>query len=194
MSCFLLCFGRNCVLETLPGRQPLALTSDLNRKSGPPFGWQSQAPRPWLWSQGRAPVHGLGLWLASLPLVRWKKQSQSDPAEFELGTTFRSRGSIKVRDKAQPELAPMGFVGARCQKWVNIKLYLMKNRRKQSSPYLLQGAKVSWMVFGSRWFKSHSLMTQPKKYSKLAWKNNSMFLKICYQTHLSLAKLNCFFS
>lgn len=175
MSCFLFCFGRNWVLETLPGSQPPALTSDANRKSSPPFPLAEPGPRPRLWSQGRALVHGLGLWLGRLPLIRWEKRSQSDPAEFELRGTVRSRGPIKVRDVAQPELAPMGFARARCQKWVNIKLYLMKNRRKQSSPYLLEGAKVSGMVFGSRWFKSHSLMTQPKKYSKLAWKNNSRF-------------------
>lgn len=79
----------------------------------------------------------------------WGKQSQSDPTEFEL-ELVRSRGPIKVWDVAQLELAPMGFTRARCQKWVNIKLNLMKNRRKQSSPYLLEGAKVSRMVSALR--------------------------------------------
>ena len=142
-----------------------------------PFPLAEPGLHPWLWSQGRALVHGLGLWLGSLPLVRWGKQSQSDPTEFELGGTVRSKGPIKVRDAAQPELAPVGFVRARCQKWVNIKLYLIKNRRRQSSPYLLQGAKVNWTVFGSRWLKSHSLMTQPKKHSKLVSNTTACFKK-----------------
>lgn len=168
MSCFLFCCRRIWVLETLPGSQPPALTSNTNHRAVPPFLLAEPGPRPWLWSQGRAHVHSLGLWLGSLPLIKGGgKRSQSDPTEFEL-EFVRSRGPIKVWDVAQLELAPMGFTRARCQKWVNIKLYLMKTRRKQSSPYLLEGAKVSRMVFGFRWFKSHSLMTQPKKYSKLA--------------------------
>lgn len=135
------------MLETLPGSQPPALTSDTNRKSSPLSAGRAR-PTSWLWSQGRALVHGLGLWLGSLPLVRWEKQSQSDPAEFELRGTVRSKGLIKVRAVAQPELAPAGSVRARCQKWVNIKLYVIKTRRRQSSPYLLQEPKSTEWCLG----------------------------------------------
>lgn len=141
---------------------------------------------------GEALLHGVGLWQGSLPLVRWEKWSQSDPTEFELGETVRSKGPITVRTVAPPALAPMGFVRARCQKWVNIKLYLIKNRKRQSSPYLLQGAKVNWMVFGSRWLKSHSLMTQPKKYSKLVWNITACFYRYAIKHIYFLLKKNYF--
>lgn len=74
-------------------------------------------------------------WEACL-LKGGKNRAKVTPQNLSLGEMSDPR-PIKVGDGAQPELAPVGFVGARCQKWVNIKLYLIKNRRKQSSSYLL---------------------------------------------------------
>lgn len=175
MCWFLFHFGRNWVLETWPGSQPPALTSDRNRRNSPPFHWQSRDGVPGCDLKGGLQSTALGFWLGRLRLVRWGKESQSDPTGFELGRTVRCKGPIEVGDAAQPGLAPVCFLRARCQKWANIRLHLIKNKRKQSASYLHCGAKVSRVVFGSRRFESHSLMTQPKKYSKLAWSIKACF-------------------
>lgn len=167
----------------MPGREPAALTSDTNHRISPPS-WGQSHQQVRLWSLGRALAQCLGFWRGSLPLERWEKQNQSSSTKFEVRRTVRSKGPVKVRNVGQPLLAPSALYGARCQKWVNITLYLIKNRRKQSSSYLLPGAKVSGMIFGSREFKSHSLMTQPTKYSRLAWTVTACFKNMLSNTFI----------
>lgn len=98
------------------------------------------------------------------------------------------KGPIKVWDMAQLGLAAMGFTRARCQKWVNIKLYLMKNRRKQRLPASWKEPSQPNGVWVQMIQKPQShdptkeiFQTSPKKIT--AW-----LKKKCYQTHLSLTQ------
>lgn len=89
--------------------------------------WQPHEPSPfllpglglWLWSQGRAVACSLG--------------SVTEKPRWPCNISSRENCHNRVTDITQLELAAGDLLRARCQKWVNIKRYLIKNRRKLGS-------------------------------------------------------------
>lgn len=173
MSCFLFCFRRIWVLETLPGSQSPALTSNTNRKSSPPFCWQSQAhvrgcdlrggllSTAWVYDWEACRLQKLGKTEPKWPHRIWAWACQIQRTHQGLGCGPAWTGTHGLHPSQVSEMGKYQIEPDEKQEEAELPL---PAGRSQSQP----NGVCAQMI------KSLSLMTQPKKYSRLAWKNNSM--------------------